>query len=345
MVCSICYEYGHNKKTCFNYILPEFVDELTKKGTLNSIESGSVDKSSKKEALKIIESDIKLFYDSQNRKDNDETNKKREEIIKLLNKGNPYPNNKKWVEFYKEFTNYIDRLKPPNTHKYTIDIKGGRKYHFDFLIKYYDINENFICENKIEFKDNVSKLNQCPQFVSPMYPSQYFDCVVPYEEIFYQDYLPKICKKLDISKPDKDLYIKQIHSNKPKCVNLIQEAYYKGSKQSSKFTKKNIDIENYNLMNYQSKNSIKYFLTKNKLNIPVMNKYLISTQKDKIYMLWDKNSFHIQKVNIDDYTIDYFVKIKNNNTVVCKTKSNKEINILLRWKNGSGVAFPALQIS
>jgi hypothetical protein len=76
-----------------------------------------------------------------------------------------------------------------------------------------------------------------------------------------------------------------------------------------------------------------------------MNEYLMNTQKDKKYMLWGNNEFHYQEVNTDDYTIMDILRIKKDNTVVCQTKSNKEINILLRWKNGNGVAFPALQIS
>ena len=56
-------------------------------------------------------------------------------------------------------------------------------------------------------------------------------------------------------------------------------------------------------------------------------------------------SSHYQEVDPDDYKIDKILRIKKNNTVVCLTKSNKDMNILLRWKNGNGVAFPALQIS
>ena len=36
---------------------------------------------------------------------------------------------------------------------------------------------------------------------------------------------------------------------------------------------------------------------------------------------------------------------KNKNRFICETKSGKKMYILLRWKNGNGVAFPAFQIS
>ena len=48
---------------------------------------------------------------------------------------------------------------------------------------------------------------------------------------------------------DKDLYMKQIHGNKPSCMSSFQEDYYKSSKQSSKFTGLDEDIDNYNFMN------------------------------------------------------------------------------------------------
>ena len=329
----------------------------TRKALINAIDKRLrhklPDQTTKKSSkIQIVETDIDLFYESQSKNCNDESNKKREYIINGLSQGNSYPNNKKWEHLYEQFIIYLNKLKDlickgshQTVHKHSIKTKGGRGYHYDFLITFYDANNNSLGEYKIEFKNNACDVNDCPQYVSPMKGSQYFDCKQTYEVMFYNEFLPAICAQVQFPIPDKDLYMKQIHCNKPECMVPFQGSYYRGSKQSSKYTGLEEDIDNYNFMKKKSEESIKKFLNENKLNIQKMNEYLMNTQKDKKYMLWGNNEFHYQEVNTDDYTIMDILRIKKDNTVVCQTKSNKEINILLRWKNGNGVAFPALQIS
>ena len=302
--------------------------------------------STNKNSTGILEKDIDLFDVNSIRSKNDDSNKKRENIILLLsNNTNPYPQNVKWVDLNNKIIDYINELKPENTYNYTVIKKGGRGKSFDFIIEYCDIDCKVIHEDYIEFKANVSELKQCPQFVSPMKPSQYFDCDVTYEEYYYDNYLGQICDRLGIDKPEKSIYLKQIHSPSPKCVKDIQIAYYMGSSGSSKFTGLDKDIENYKFMTKCMIDSIDDFLTNNNLNIDKMNTYLINTQKNKKYMLWDKNKFNLEIVNIDNYNINNVINIKNNNCIVCKTNSGNNIKILLRWKNGNGVAYPAFQIS
>ena len=50
-------------------------------------------------------------------------------------------------------------------------------------------------------------------------------------------------------------------------------------------------------------------------------------------------------VALDDYIIESCVKEPSKFRYVCKTKSGVELTVLLRWKNGNGIAFPAFQIS
>ena len=124
-----------------------------------------------------------------------------------------------------------------------------------------------------------------------------------------------------------------------------QELYYNGCKQSSKFTNKDQDIKFYNLAKELSNESIKSFITNTELNIDLLSNYLYNTQKNKIYMLYINNIFILQKIDIDDYKIDKVVKNPNKYRYECVSKNGKKINILLRWKNGNGIAFPAFQIS
>jgi hypothetical protein len=82
------------------------------------------------------------------------------------------------------------------------------------------------------------------------------------------------------------------------------------------------------------------------LNIDLLNEYLISSQNAKIYMLYKNGKFHKQIVDPRKYTIVSYIVCKNKkNKFVAKTQEGKDIKILLRWKNGNGVAFPAFQIS
>lgn len=43
------------------------------------------------------------------------------------------------------------------------------------------------------------------------------------------------------------------------------------------------------------------------------------------------------------HQIESYIKTKT--SYIAKTTTNKKISILLRWKNGNGIAFPAFQIS
>ena len=94
--------------------------------------------------------------------------------------------------------------------------------------------------------------------------------------------------------------------------------------------------------------SISEFLKGTELKIDELNKYLLNSQKDKEYMLFDTNTqtFKHEKPNINDYTIksDSIELNKTKNSFIGKTESGKKITILLRWKNGNGIAFPAFQI-
>ena len=57
------------------------------------------------------------------------------------------------------------------------------------------------------------------------------------------------------------------------------------------------------------------------------------------------NSLIKQTINIDDYTLISVIKQPDKYRYECTSKSGKKIKVLLRWKNGNGIAFPAFQIS
>jgi peroxiredoxin len=162
-----------------------------------------------------------------------------------------------------------------------------------------------------------------------------------YEEYYYINYLPKLFEMAKlinplIIMPSKEEYVHTINNNKPKCMREYKQLYDK----DSKFNK---------FANQISKESIAKFIKTNNLKIELLSTKMKETQKDKIYMLYSiskkdsKREFILQYSNVDDYNIDSIINI-NHNTYKCKTKNNKIMNILLRWKNGNGICFPAFQI-
>jgi hypothetical protein len=279
------------------------------------------------------------------RGDNDSSNKTREHIIgAIIN--NKVPENyfvlAKWLAIKNNVIEYINSLTSQPFVKVECLHKAGRKNNYDFLIKIYYEQQKYE-EFKVEFKFNAACLNKTPQFISPMKPSQYLNN--SYEEFYYENYLTKLATMGNLDMPSKEDYLKQIHSDKPKCMKNYQEFYYNGCSGSSKFTGKQEHINFYNYAKELSNTSITEFINNSELNITMLSNYLQSTQLDKIYMLYTNNSLIKQTINMDDYTLISVIKQPNKYRYECTSKSGKKIKVLLRWKNGNGIAFPAFQLS
>nr|QDY52324.1 hypothetical protein 6_36 [Mimiviridae sp. ChoanoV1] len=269
---------------------------------------------------------------------NDKNNKTRENIIgSIIN--NQIPDEyfhycKRWRNLKLAIYGYIKKLEPDFK---TIKCyhKGGRGFNYDFMIEFDGIKKY-----NIELKFNSKFISTTPQFVSPMNPSQYM--TNSYEEFYYHNYLPILSRFLNIPLPEKETYLKNIHNNTSVMISQYQKIYYEGCKSSSKFTNDPRAIDFYNLAKKISSESIETFIKNNELNSSKMSDYLKKSQDDKIYMLFYQGKFYLEK-NEDDYKIINITKTKNQ--FICHTESGKKIKILLRWKNGNGISFPAFQIS
>jgi hypothetical protein len=292
-------------------------------------------------SLQLSHTDIE-YFNICNRENNDKYNKKRELIIKkILN--NEIPN-----DFYTNHQNISrswrrirDDLRTCIKEKYNeyngeynnliVKHMGGRMYNYDFKFIFDNKDEEF---KKIEFKFNCNLIDDTPQFSSPTKPSEYFinkQGFIPFEEYFYDNYFLAICEKGNLPIPSREIYLKEINNNSPECLTEYKKLY-KTNKQFAKFCKK------------QDFNAIKNYLKNNKLDFDALNNYLHKTQKDKIYLLYKDGDFKFETKPREEYTIlKEHVKIENKR-VICYTKSNKKIEIRLRFKNCLGLAFPALQI-
>jgi hypothetical protein len=281
-----------------------------------------------------------------NRSKNDSNNKKREHIIAcIINNQIPeqyYRHSTRWRNLKNELDLYIKEL-CKNKGITCIDnidciTKAGRGQHYDFKL-IINNSEEFM----LEFKFNASCVNDIPQFVSPMKPSQYLES--SYEEYYYNNYFIPLVDKYNLYLPTKEEYLKYIHSTKPTCLKDHQQKYYRGCIKSSKYSGEENDIKFYESSKKASKDSIMNFISKYDINKDKLTKYLLETQKNKYYMLYKDGKFYLETINLDDYIITTITKDSKKNRYIAKTKSDGNLTILLRWKNGNGIAFPSFQIS
>ena len=293
----------------------------------------------------ISYNDIHAFNTSIRSK-NDSNNKKRENIIGCIINDkithNYYKYSRLWNRLRQQINLYIEKISEVKNiniieSKQCIH-KAGRNHHYDFKII---INKQI--EFDVEFKFNANTVNETPQFVSPMKPSRYLES--SYEEYYYDNYLTKLAEEFSFELPNKEIYMNEIHFPSPNCVSELQKKYYNGCKISSQYTGIKKDIEFYEKCKEMSKNSIKSFITSYDIKINKLTEYLLSTQQNKYYMLYKNRNINLQIINIDDYVIVDCKKEPELQSYIVTTKTGIKMKILLRWKNGNGIAYPAFQIS
>jgi hypothetical protein len=282
----------------------------------------------------VCYNDIYTFYDTKNKSNNDLNNKIRENVIIAI-VCNKIP--LKWL-FYSWWYNIhykihktFKKLCKIKFNSIKIEHKAGRTNNFDFLVTYYYKNKK-VYSVKIEFKHNSKTIEKCPQFLSMS--SNNFSRQ-SYAEYFFDNYVEEICAIYEIKIPNKEEYLKNIYSTKYKSLPFFQYLYKNEKNSIDKFNKKGKLV----------KKSIRKFLEKDILDIKSLNQKLIETQKNKVFLLWDIQIFHIETIKPVELTCSTIKNIKNNNTIVLNTESKSEIHMLLRWKNHLGVLYPAWQIS
>lgn len=270
---------------------------------------------------------IKTFYRCSKRNDNDSDNKIRENILgAIINQKVPeqyYSYSPSWRSIRDGVSNFISKLLPDKEIK-SISCwhKGGRKYCYDLELH---INDKIFY---IEFKFNVTKVDECPQFSSPSKPSNFLD--TNFEKYFYDNYLHKISEFGTLPMPDKNIYLETINNNKVECMKTYKTKYNTDTKFREHCSK--ID-----------KKAIKEFINSATLDVESLSEYLLQKQKNKIYMCFKDGQFYKDTIDDSNFIITNLVK-KTPNSFICNTKNNINLEIRLRFKNGLGLQFPAFQI-
>jgi len=283
-------------------------------------------------------------FSPSSKNNNDTNNKLRENIIGAL-VNNYVPENyftisHRWKHMRNSVNDYLRELIGNNQPITIVNLVhcGGRRFNYDFTI-----TMNQTLSYNIELKYNADSVENTPQFVSPMKPSQYMSS--SYEDYFYDNYLPRLSELSGFPIPERTQYLKEIHTNIPPCMKEYQDLYYKGCKQSSKYTGDEKDIEFYEKAKKIDNESRCSFIENNELNIDLLSSYLEDTQNGKVYMLYKDYQFKLERVNMEDYKLVSYEKCPKRYMFIATSLSGKKIKILLRWKNGNGIAYPAFQIS
>ena len=283
---------------------------------------------------------------------NDKNNKVRENIIgAIINKyipSNYFQYSRRWQHLHIALYACISKLFPENVYNNASYIKlchkGGRNYKYDFELYAYDCNNSMIIEPiKLELKFNAKCIEDTPQFVSPTKPSQYL--TASYEEYYYDNYLPILANSANLTIPNKTDYLYQVHGIEPPVMVDYKKLYSEGGGSKSLYTGESNKVEFYNQAKKLSKESILNFITNEDLNVDELQKYIFKSQADKIYLLYYKGDFYTQIVNMDDYRITRVEKQPKLSRYDCYIQNGSKLEILLRWKNGNGIAYPAFQIS
>jgi hypothetical protein len=281
---------------------------------------------------------IKTFFSTSLKKDNDSTNKIREKILSNI-KCIPteFLQDKEygdlWNILIKEWESQIVVISEGTIYtSYEIKHKGGRRCSYDFIVSFYN-DTILVKEEKIEFKYGALNITKIPQFLSLQ--SRFPLFTEKYDKFYYENYLDEYiaCDTMITEpKPPLDVYLKLVTETSYSVDSFFEQLimFEENNKKEKKIIV-NKSIEHY-LLKYVSSINIRVFIEK-----------LIETQRDKIYLLWYKGKFYMDKF-VGDYSIQ-FKSIKNKNTIDLISSNGITYKLLLRWRNHKGILNPAWQIS
>jgi len=288
-------------------------------------------------------SDIQAMTLTTMRNKNDHYNKKRELILtKLLTLDATYFEDEtygaQWTTLKEKWSELLTRICDVPYTDVTVQPKAGRGHHYDFHITYMLANstQSQTIEKKVEFKHNCSSIARLPQFLSLSEKHSLFIHTSSYAEEYYEKYIERYIAcdpEITVSKPSKEDYLRMVYT-----TNYDIHPFFRCLYDRSKFyTKEKNAVVN---------ESIKEFLTKyiDQLDLEKLTDKFQTTQKDKVFVMWDLKKFHVDQFNTKDLTLTSNDGLHRGNVIRVKSATSM-FHLLLRWRNHKGILLPAWQIS
>lgn len=287
-------------------------------------------------------SDIITFFSTSTRNNNDLTNKVREKVLKLIcNPPKEYLDNEEFGNYWRiVYQSWNDALKQiaenTNIPLYTstqIKIRGGRKFNYDADVMYYN-EANLVANKKIEFKKGGPNIDNLPQFLSLQTKTGLF--TETYDKFWYENYLDNYIacdSSITETKPSIELYLKYVTNTKYTITPFFAQL----KTRELFFQKEKNEVVNASITEYLTQ----YGKT---IDIKSFSEKVITTQSEKIYLLWTNEKFSIDKLSDIEMSEMTYHSIKNGNVLELKS-GNTIYKMLLRWRNHKGILNPAWQIS
>ena len=268
---------------------------------------------------------------------NDKYNKLREEILAnvLEDKYKTFMDDeiegKFWKLLQNQWKEVLEKISTKEHDSIEIKQKGGRGFNYDFDVIYK--KDNKVLETiKVEFKSGATMIDEIPQFFNADANKKFLP---GYAEWFYDNYVTKKEPFTKYEAPSKEKYLKEIYKNVSKLEFFIK---LKDEEKNKEFYKEK---------QKETVNSINEWLEENykKLDLNELSKEFIRSQENKVFLLWNKDIFTIDKFEKDELDVTTIVGLnKQKNSIIVNSKKI-QYSMLLRWKNHLGVLKPAWQIS
>jgi hypothetical protein len=299
----------------------------------------------------IIEpEDIMTFVEDNVKSDNDTKNKKRESILSIiLNVSEDYLDHHEygvhWTSIRNKLHHALQSLCPVPFDRIGIEQKGGMSYNYDFVVSYYKnlTSVEPVYRVKLEFKNNNSSVKDLVQFLE-LYDK---DCQTKYElfhysysEYYYDNYLDKY---LEIDGTTSETETRPVKPSKEDYLKHVYDIKYKHPFFNHIYTNKMKNKKEKEMLVEESrKKYIKTFAPV--FQFTKLTQKIIESQSNKVFLLWDKNNFHIQTIDVSNI---YISGIKNDTANknklyfdVCVKHFVYDIRIRLNWGNNNGIANP-----
>jgi hypothetical protein len=295
--------------------------------------------------------DISHFSSAgQDRSTNNSANHIREDILAtILYVDDEYLNHPEfgalWTSIRGKFLSTLTSICDEPFKKIIIEKKGGMKYNYDFHVTFLgQLSEDgktrsLVKEVKIEFKHNNSSVLKLPQFLEMFdkdCKSKLEICDVSYAEFFYDKYLDQYLQLEEgiiESKPTKEIYLKNV------CDIKYKHPFFKNMYE----TKNNKTDEKRQL----ASDSVSAYLHEfaSSFNFELITKKIKESQKDKLFLLWDCENFHIQELEVSNIQVLGIKTLKDSYFDLNVANLEYDVRVRVNWGNNACVANPRWKFS